>query len=45
VEGSAERVSVIMAYDLPGAKFRAERNLDAYLYSPHPSPGKDPNYR
>jgi hypothetical protein len=45
VEGSEDRVSIIMAFDPPGQVFRPERELDAYLYSKDPSGDRDPNYQ
>jgi len=45
VEGSEERVSVIMAFDPPGQVFHSARDLDSYLYSQNASPNRDPNYR
>jgi 2OG-Fe(II) oxygenase superfamily len=42
---SGERINVIMTFDLPGSRFRAEDNLDPYLYSRSASPDFDPNYR
>jgi len=45
VEGKEERVSIIMAFDPPGAVFTAQRDLDSYLYSGSASPHGDPNYR
>jgi hypothetical protein len=45
VEGSKERVSVIMAFDPPGQVFHAAGDLDSYLYSQRASPDRDPNYR
>ena len=45
VEGNAERVSVIMAFDPPGQVFQAESDLDSYLYSKNASARRDPNYR
>jgi len=45
VEGSAERVSVIMSFDPPGRVFLSEGDLDSYLYSRNASPNRDPNYR
>jgi hypothetical protein len=45
VEGSAERLSVIMSFDPPGRVFLSEGELDSYLYSRNASPNRDPNYR
>lgn len=45
VEGSEERVSIIMAFDPPGQVFHAEKELDSYLYSRNASANRDPNYR
>jgi hypothetical protein len=39
------RVNVVMTFDLPGSAFRAEQNLDPYLYSQTAPPEFDPNYR
>lgn len=45
VTGNEERINVIMTFDTPGARFRAEENLDPYLYSKTATPDFDPNYR
>lgn len=45
VEGSADRVNIIMTFDAPHARFGVEANLDPYLYSKKPAPSFDPNYR
>jgi hypothetical protein len=45
VAGERQRVNVIMTFDTPRIRFRAECDLDPYLYSRRPSPGFDPNYR
>ncbi|MBV8519377.1 MAG: 2OG-Fe(II) oxygenase [Acidobacteria bacterium] len=45
VTGIEERINVIMTFDTPGARFRAEENLDPYLYSKTATPDFDPNYR
>src|SRR6266404_4392987 len=45
VEGAGERINVVMTFDLPGAVFHVEKNLDPYLYSRDTAPVFDPNYR
>ena len=45
VEGDGERINIIMTFDLPGAVFHVEKNLDPYLYSRESAPVFDPNYR
>jgi hypothetical protein len=45
VEGTADRINVIMTFDAPQARFAVEENLDPYLYSKKPAPFFDPNYR
>lgn len=44
VEGSEDRINIIMTFDVPQAKFAIEKNLDPYLYSKKDSPSFDPNY-
>ena len=45
VDGPGERINVVMTFDLPGAVFHVEKNLDPYLYSRDTAPAFDPNYR
>lgn len=45
VEGSADRINVIMTFDMLQARFAVEENLDPYLYSKKAEPSFDPNYR
>ena len=44
VEGDADRINVIMAYDLPGAQFEVAPQLDRYLYESEVTTEADPNY-
>lgn len=44
VTGDAERINIIMSYDLPGANFAVDERLDGYLYSGDAARGSDPNY-
>lgn len=44
VDDDEERVTVIMAFDRPGAVFGQAAELDKYLYSKSADPGFDPNY-
>lgn len=44
VTGDRERINIILAYDLPGAVFPAEKGLDSYLYTQKPQQSADPNY-
>jgi len=39
-----DRISVVMAFDVPGARFLVAEALDRYLYARIPSPAFDPNY-
>ena len=45
VEGSRDRISVIMAYDTAGSAFSCGQYLNSYLYSPNSLQRNDPNYR
>lgn len=45
VEGSQDRINLVMTFDVPQASFAVEENLDPYLYSKKPAPSFDPNYR
>lgn len=45
VEGSEDRINLVMTFDLPQARFATEQDLDPYLYSKKPAPSFDPNYR
>lgn len=45
VEGTEDRINVVMTFDVPQAKFAIEEQLDPYLYSKKPAPVLDPNYR
>lgn len=45
VLGDADRINVILAYDVPDARFTVEQKLDSYLYSQDPSASSDPNYK
>ena len=44
VQGSEDRINIIMAYDAPGARFEVEEGLDSYLYTQDAPNSKDPNY-
>ena len=44
VQGFEDRISIILAYDPPGARFEAEEGLDSYLYTQETANSKDPNY-
>jgi hypothetical protein len=44
VEGSEDRINIILAYDAPGARFEVEEGLDSYLYTQETPSSKDPNY-
>ena len=44
VQGSEDRINVILAYDAPGARFEVEDDLDSYLYTQETPKSKDPNY-
>ena len=44
VEGSKERINIILAYDIPGAQFPMEKDLDSYLYTQEKAISSDPNY-
>lgn len=39
-----DRISVVMTFDVPGARFLVAEALDRYLYARTPSPAFDPNY-
>jgi len=45
VEGSEDRINIVMTFDVPQAHFAVEKNLDPYLYSKKPAPSFDPNYK
>ena len=45
VEGSVDRLNIVMTFDLPGARFPQALDLDPYLYSRKATPSFDPNYR
>jgi len=45
VEGVEDRINIIMTFDLPGAVFPVEKDLDSYLYSKTSTPAFDPNYQ
>lgn len=45
VEGSEDRINIVMTFDLTKARFAVEKNLDPYLYSKKAAPSFDPNYR
>jgi hypothetical protein len=45
VEGSQDRINVIMSFDTPHARVGQQKNLDSYLYSDKPAPSSDPNYK
>lgn len=45
VEGTEDRINIVMTFDAPQARFAVEENLDPYLYSKKPAPSFDPNYR
>lgn len=44
VQGTRERISVILAYDVPDAQFPMETSLDSYLYTQENQTSSDPNY-
>ena len=44
VEGTQDRINMILAYDVEGATFPAENDLNAYLYTMEETTKKDPNY-
>ena len=44
VEGSEDRISIILAYDAPDAQFGMDTGLDSYLYTDEKADTKDPNY-
>ncbi len=44
VQGSKERINIILAYDVPGAQFPMEKSLDMYLYTQDKQTSSDPNY-
>ena len=44
VHGDADRVNVILVYDLPGTEFPMEKSLDSYLYTQKKQTSSDPNY-
>jgi hypothetical protein len=44
VEGNVDRINIILAYDVPGTEFGAEKNLDTYLYTQEETTSSDPNY-
>lgn len=44
VNGTRERIAVILSYDEPEATFAIEKDLDAYLYTGEQTGPKDPNY-
>ena len=44
VEGSEDRINIILAYDDPDARFGMEAGLDSYLYTDETPSTKDPNY-
>lgn len=45
VAGARERINLVMTFDLPGAVFPQQQDLDPYLYSRKATPAFDPNYR
>ena len=45
VEGTEDRINMVMTFDVPQAQFAVEGQLDPYLYSKKPAPAFDPNYR
>lgn len=45
VAGARERINLVMTFDVPGAVFPQQQDLDPYLYSRKPGPAFDPNYR
>jgi len=44
VESKGKRINIILSYDIAGAIFPAEKNLDQYLYSKNKVDSNDPNY-
>ena len=45
VTGDAERINIIMSFDLPGKEFDIADDLNRYLYETEPESARDPNYR
>jgi hypothetical protein len=45
VRGPGMRISVVLSFDWPGVRFRAQHGLDTYLYSQEQGSARDPNYR
>ena len=44
LEGEQERISVVMAYDLPGVEFPVDKGLNSYLYTNKEKISSDTNY-
>jgi hypothetical protein len=44
VHGDADRINVVMSYDVKGAQYANSDRLNSYLYSSAGSQQKDPNY-
>ena len=44
VEGSEDRINIILAYDTREARFAMEKGLDSYLYTEETTESQDPNY-
>jgi hypothetical protein len=45
VRGAEDRINIIMTFDVGGAVFPVETELDSYLYSKKSAPAFDPNYQ
>jgi hypothetical protein len=45
VEGSTDRITVIMSYDVPDAQYDSAQGLNTYLYTQSSPQRSDPNYR
>lgn len=44
VNGSCDRINIVMAYDVRGAQPAANDHLNSYLYTPESVQSSDPNY-
>ncbi|MGR3318078.1 MAG: 2OG-Fe(II) oxygenase [Candidatus Anammoxibacter sp.] len=45
VQGSTDRINIILAYDIPNADFTIAEKLDSYIYNEDASHISDPNYQ
>ncbi|MGR3179321.1 MAG: 2OG-Fe(II) oxygenase [Candidatus Anammoxibacter sp.] len=45
VQGSDDRINIILAYDIPNADFTIAEKLDSYIYNEDASYISDPNYQ